>query len=259
MKSILTAFALCMFSALAHADTRLETVERALTGDVEAAEQLLEAERAHPWSQLVAAQAFRAAGEDARAVELLQAALHEGDRNALWSLVVHHVERRNWIEAYAWGRLAMLVENHDRDGEIDEDAWPMQWTWQFTQRAARNLRESEFERADRRTQTVVERWYVLLTADSERDVRAAPGFVERRPPTYPRDEAYARETGWSLLMFDFNDDGTVNRIVPLAQTHRAFAERATAAVEDWVVDLTTVEPGNPDRSFIQMVEFSLEG
>lgn len=235
-----------------------DRAERALNGDLDAAERMLAEHPDNDSIRVVAAASFLGAGEDGRALEHLEYAMRNGSRLALWTRVVHHIEHGEWIEGYAWGRLAMLVEKHDRESEIDDEAWPMEWTWQFTQRAARNLREAEFPAADRRTEAVVGAWYEHLTA--ERDVAHddAPVFVKRRAPVYPRDEAYARETGWSFLMLTFATDGTVSRVVPVVHTHRGFAERAAAALEDWVIDPSSVSIDDFGRLFVQTVEFNLE-
>ena len=235
-----------------------ELAERALNGDLDTTEQLL---AEHPDSdsvRIIAAQALRAAGDDDRALALLDDAMRQGSRRALWTRVVHHIERHEWIEGYAWGRLAMLIEKHDRESEIDDDAWPLEWTWQFTQRAARNLREAEFPEADRRTEAVVGEWYARLAAEQDIGSVDAPVFVDRRAPVYPRDQAYSRETGWSFLMMTFASDGTVERVLPIVQTHQAFAKRAAAAMEHWAIEPSSMDPEDFDRFFTQTVEFSLE-
>jgi len=255
---IVLLFLLLSWSGLAAAKVSFELAERALQGDLDAAEQLLDQHRDNNSVRIIAASALQTSGAHGRALALLEDAMRNGSRTALWARVVHHIEQREWIEGYAWGRLAMLIEKHDHDSEIDEEAWPLEWTWQFTQRAARNLRESEFPEADRQTEAIVGQWYGPLTAERDFDPADAPVFLERRAPIYPRDEAYARETGWSLLMLQFERDGTVSRVMPIVQTHRDFGQRAAAALEDWVIDPSSLEADDFDRMFMQTVEFSLE-
>ncbi|MBY6204095.1 hypothetical protein [Halomonas denitrificans] len=238
-------------------ESTLDLAERALDGDLDSAARLLERHDSSEPMRLVAAIAHRKTRDDARALELMEEAMANGYLPALWVRVVHHVERHEWIEAYAWGRLAMLVRKHEAEDEIDEDAWPMEWTWQFTQQAARNLREEQFPLADRRTEDVVARWYADLTTDRADREYSGPAFEKRRAPTYPRDEAHSRETGWSLLMMQFEADGDVARVLPIAQTHPAFSERAEAALEHWVIDSSTLDEGDLDRGFVQLVEFGL--
>ncbi len=242
-------------------ESTLDLAERALDGDLDSAARLLERHDSSEPMRLVAAIAHRETRDDVRALELMETAMENGYLPALWLRVVHHVERHDWIDAYAWGRLAMLVRKYEaeeeRDEEIDEEAWPMEWTWQFTQQAARNLREEQFPQADRRTEEVVARWYAALTTDTPDREYSGPAFKKRRAPTYPRDEAYSRETGWSLLMMQFEADGEVARVLPIAQTHRAFSERAEAALEHWEIDSSTLDEGDLDRGFVQLVEFGL--
>lgn len=238
-------------------DSTFDLAEQALDGDLESAARLLELRGGSDPMRLVAAVAHRTARDDARALELIEAAMENGYLPALWLRVVHHVERHEWIDAYAWGRLAMLVRKHEAEDEIDEDAWPMEWTWQFTQQAARNLCEDQFPQADRRTEDVVGRWYADLTAERADREYASPVFEKRRAPTFPRDEAYARETGWSLLLAEFTADGKASRVLPIAETHRAFSERAEAALGDWVIDPTSMDEGDLPGSFVQLVEFGL--
>lgn len=247
-------------SSACHAHPPFDLAQRALAGDLDAVHELARNHGDSSPTKILAAQGYRAAGDDARAIKLLEDAMRNGSQTALWARVVHHIEGHDWIEGYAWGRLAMLVEKHRaqaRDEAITDDGWPMQWSWQFTQRAARNLRDADFPIADQRTEQVVQAWYELLTESREQRQDRAPSFVERRAPTYPRAQAQSRETGWTFLMLRFDSSGEVVEVLPVVHTHETFAERANAAVEDWIIEPSSLESNDFDRAFFQTVEFSL--
>lgn len=115
-----------------HAHPPFDLAERALAGELDAIQELVEFHCDDDPTRIIAAAGYRAAREDDRAFELLEQAMRNGSRAALWTRVVHHIERQDWIEGYAWGRLAMLVDKHaaeESDEVIGEDDWPMQWSW----------------------------------------------------------------------------------------------------------------------------------
>ena len=173
MRTVVVGLLLASVS-VCHAHPPFDLAQRALAGDPHAINELVEAHGGNDPTRIIAARGFRTAGEDDRAFELLEEAMRNGSRAALWTRVVHHIERHDWIEGYAWGRLAMLVEKNDaqvRDDTIEDGDWPMEWSWQFTQRAARNLRETDFPAADRRTEELVRDWYELLIAPREKKSR----------------------------------------------------------------------------------------
>ena len=58
-------------------------------------------------------------------------------------------------------------------------------------------------------------------------------------------------------MLRFDPDGEVAEVLPIVHTHRSFAERAGDAVEDWVIEPSSLDPDDFDRAFVQTVEFSL--
>ena len=245
--------------AFAHPHPRIELAEQALAGNAEAIERYLELCDDRAAEFFIVGQAFLAAGNVGRALEMLEVSARKGYRPALWAIAQHHVDSHDWDHGYAWGRLSMLVAQHDADGEIAEDEWPMQWSWQLTQRAARNLRENEFPDADAMTERVAAEWYPILTADhDEPETASFPRFVRRGPPTYPREFLQSREAGWSVVLLDFEPEGSVRRVVPVGESHREFADHAMRAIEDWAVDPRSVDDWAPESARLQIIEFNLE-
>lgn len=215
---------------------RIDRLQAALEGDLDALDALRGDEEPGRWDRFYRGYALEAAGHDEAAVSAWQEAVALGHRVAVRALAAHHYERREWMEAYAWARLAMEVEAALADLEMDDLRGG--WNLYTAIHAAEELEPAQHaaadalarERIDRHLARLVEPEEVgSIEADRVRDLE----IVERTAPVYPRSMVENARPGWSYLQFEILDDGRVGEVVVVGASHDRFGRAAARAIRKW--------------------------
>lgn len=264
MRSLLILlFLIATSQAAAH--SRIDTIELALAGDLEALDRYLEdshddlpaASVASGWDWLIRGFALRAAGRMNDAVEVWEQAAAEGERIAVRVLAWHHVDQERWIDAYGWSQLAMEVTALEQD--LNRNQLGGQWARYNAVLAAEGLDPSDYEAAEAYTGSLIETYGPSLAADPSRENQERyPGFepVKRTAPSYPASLARRGTPGWAYTVFEVDEEGRVGRAVSLAATDPDFARAARRAIRNWRFETGDVEEF-PIVSR-QLIDFSLD-
>ena len=215
---------------------RIVLTEQAVSGDLSALDALGNGEPLNRSTQLLRGYALRAIDRHAEAVEAWTQALVEGQKLAVRALATHHFEQREWLEAYAWARLAMEVDAALSD--LDMNEMHGRWTLYAAVQAAERLEDEQHAEADALASELVDLYLPVLIRP--RDLTNADAgdaedldVVERTRPTYPRSMAENQIPGWSYLQFEVRADGRVGEVVAIGASHDRFARSAVRAIRKW--------------------------
>lgn len=237
---------------------RIVLTERAVSGDLSALDALRNGEPINRWTQLMRGYALSAIDRDEEAVEAWTQALAEGQKLAVRALATHHFEQREWLEAYAWARLAMEVDAALSD--LDMDDMPGRWTLYAAVQAAERLDDVQHAAADGLAADRVERFLPVLIRPS--DVAGAGvtdvedlDVVERTRPTYPRAMAENQIPGWAYLQFEVRADGRVGEIAAIGASHDRFARAAVRGIRKWRFNTSALE--DLPMTATQFIDFEL--
>ncbi|NKI34846.1 energy transducer TonB [Wenzhouxiangella sp. XN79A] len=247
--SILLLCGLAALSARADEDAlspaeRILLIQQAISGDLQAAAELDADGETSRWDLLLRGYALQAADRPNEAVAAWEESAQRGLRLAVRALAVHHYERRNWMESYAWARLAMEVDAALKDGDLG--ALRGGWALYTALRSAEALDEEKHDAADARASERVQQYLARLI--SPEDVGSQSGtatedleVVRRTPPDYPRAMAENGMPGWVYLQFEILPNGRVGEVAAVGASHQRFARAAVRAIRKWRFDTDAME------------------
>ncbi|MBY6204096.1 energy transducer TonB [Halomonas denitrificans] len=236
---------------------RIERMGRAVSGDLAELAELQDEDDASRWAQLVRGLALGAAGRDREAVEALEHAARSGHNLAPRVLALHHYERNQWIDAYAWARVAMEVDA--ALGDLEMADLQGGWSLYLAVQSAESLDAEQHGDADRRARDLLAEFLDPLVAeDLARD--DAKGFegedvVARRRPVFPRSMWENGRPGWAYVYFAINRDGSVGETLALAASHPRFGRAAARAVRKWRFDTEAFD--DLPATGLQLIDFDL--
>lgn len=259
-------FLLCLLatsSAIAHSS--FESMEAALTGDLDALDRYLEESQHDSQDRseterrnwLVRGVALRAAGRFDDAVEVWQQAAADGERFAVHVLAWHHLDREQWTEAFGWSQLSMEVTALEND--LNRNQLGGLWSRYNAVQTAEGLEPSQYEAAEARAESLIETYGPSLAAERDPENQDRyPGLepVRRSAPSHPASLARKGTPGWAYTVFEIDEEGRVGQRVSVVATDPAFARAAERAIGRW-----RFETGEVDEfpvTATQIIEFSLE-
>ena len=255
----------CAFAAPAMAESasttpteQIQLIQRAVSGDFEALAALDTDEEASRWDLFLQGYALASSDRDQEAVEAWEQAVGMGLHLAVKALASHHYERRNWMEAYAWARLAMEVDAALHDSNMDDlrGRWPLYTAVQ----AADNLESEQHQAAGPLAVEGVNRYlqHLISTDDvgseDRNDVKDLE-IVERTRPVFPRSMLENGRPGWSYVQFEIRPDGRVGEVAAVAASHDRFARAAVRAIRKWRFNVEVMDSVPATAS--QHIDFTL--
>ncbi len=236
---------------------RIEQMGRAVNGDLDELAALQSPEEQGRWNQLVRGLGLGAAGHDREAVEALEHAARLGHNLAPRVLALHHYERKQWIEAYAWARVAMEVDA--ALGDLEMEDLQGGWSLYMAVQAAESLDSDRHAAADLRARTFLAEYLDPLVAEdlARDDNRAFDGddVVKRRRPVFPRAMWENGRPGWAYVYFAIDRDGSVVATLPLAASHPRFGRAAVRAIKKWRIDPDAFD--DLPTTAVQLIDFDL--
>lgn len=238
---------------------RIELLNRGLSGDLDALAALDHDGEASRWDSLYQGFALQASGQLQRAVSAWQSSVEKGHRLAVRALAAHHYDQREWVEAYAWARLAMEVDAALQDTDIDglRGTWPLHV-------AIHSAEELDDEQHDRADELARERAALHLSRlVSPVDVGSQPleqtldlDIVRRSAPRYPRGLWEQGVPGWAYLQFEVKANGRVGQVAAVGASNDRFARAAVRALRDWRFDTEAMD--ELPTMATQQFDFSLQ-
>lgn len=236
---------------------RIERMGRALNGDLEELDALQGDDDSGRWAQLVRGLALGAAGRDREAVAALEGAARSGHNLAPRVLALHHYERNQWLDAYAWARVAMEVDA--ALGDLEMADLQGSWSLYLAVQAAESLDADRHAEADRRARDYLAEYLDPLVAEdlARDDDRGFEGedVVKRRRPSFPRSMWENGRPGWAYVYFAINRDGSVGDTLALAASHPRFGRAAARAVRKWRFDTEAFD--DLPATGLQLIDFNL--
>lgn len=240
---------------------RVQMVRQALEGDPSALDPMDLYDGRDVWDWFVRGYALHAEGRFDDAIRAWIESAQLGHNLAPHALAWHHYEQREWIEAYAWSRLAMEVDGALRD--LDMEEMRGRWSLYNAIHSAEGLSDAQRGPAETRAQELVQRFLdPLVGPDLERRQANAlrqgvrsEDIVERQRPNYPRSMAENGRPGWAYLYFEIRPDGRVGDIVSIAATDPRFARSAIRAVRKWRFNPDAIEL---PTATVQIIDFTMQ-
>ena len=245
------------------AEQQFAQASRALSGDEQAIEALLDRVDETPFNHWVLAAAHQRQGSTDQAVGHYRQAFEHGEIEAALALAQLYFDAGRHLDATIWSQVWILHHFDPTDirrGEANKDHGVF-----LMRQTLEELNEQETSRAELQANRILAEW----TPESTDPEASGPRFcLEPSPdcdkwaidfrsaPSYPRNKAMQREFGWVRAYALSDSSGEVKDVVSLISSDRAFRRNAERALKRWRLQ---PPPDNSEAiTFVQTIFFTLD-
>jgi len=189
-------------------------------------------------------------------------ALDTGYKDAATSIANMHTQEGNYVEGFAWSRLAYALD--DPQQELGDDELHRLSSFRLLAMNFQAMNEQQRREAEQRSLEILDEWIPELhdkiqkEQEQQKKREDAPFKVLKRVnPRYPRDLAIKRVHGFALLYGEVDLDGNLVDAIAMDYSHRRFEGESLKAFSKWQFEVT-----DPDRarslSVIQRMDFFID-
>lgn len=198
--------------------------------------------------------------EDAEA--FYRKALDSGYKDAATSIANMHTQAENYVEGFAWSRLAYALD--DPQQELGDDELHRLWSFRLLATNYQAMNEQRCGEAEKRSREVLDEWMPELhdkiqkTQEEQEKHDDAPFEIRKRVnPRYPRDLAIKRVHGFALVYGEVDVDGNLVDAIAMDYSDRRFERESLKAFSKWQFEVT--DPARAKSlSVIQRIDFFID-
>lgn len=232
-----------------------EQARAAIKGDAQGLSYLESCAEKHYVCAMLAGRSHQGDKRHDAAIGMYRKALELGYPDAAFELQGIEFRRDNFIESFAWGQLAILL--NDPKQQRGKEAIRELPEFMMLAEAFQEMSEAERAQAEELAQQRIARWEASVRAQAEQDIRQQLEITRPVNPQYPRDMAINRVNGYALVYLEFTEAGEVTDAIEMAYSHRDFGTEARRAVKRWNVRA----PADSEPfagTAVQRIEFMME-
>lgn len=186
-------------------------------------------------------------------------ALDTGYKDAATSIANMYTQAGNYVEGFAWSRLAYALD--DPQQELGDDELHRLPSFRLLATNYQAMNEQQRREAGKRALEVRNEWIPELhdkikkTQEKSDDVPLE--ILNRVNPRYPRGLVIKRVHGFALVYGQVDVDGNLVDAIAMDYSHRPFEAESLKAFSKWRFEVT-----DPDRakslSVIQRIDFFID-
>lgn len=195
--------------------------------------------------------------EDAEA--FYRKALDTGYKDAATSIANLHTQAENYVEGFAWSRLAYALDDPQQERGDDELHRLSSFRLLATNYQAMN--EQQRREAEQRSLEVLNEWipeiHDKIEKKQEQSDDVALEILKRVNPRYPRDLAINRVHGFALVYGEVDVDGNLVDAIAMDYSHRRFERESLKAFSKWRFEVTDPDRAEP-LSVVQRIDFFID-